>query len=178
MAAWGSPQRGYHDLLHLHEVLERLDELALAGVPFDRVAVGLAAWFHDAVYDGSPGDEERSAAWAAEALPPLVGEAVAAEVARLVRLTERHRPDDGDVAGAALCDADLAILAASPERYAAYAAAVRRDFAHVPDDAFRSGRTAVLHDLLAKPTLFHTTYAREHWEVPARANVEAELRRL
>ena len=178
LAAWGAPERGYHDLLHLHEVLERLDELALAGVTFDRVAVGLAAWFHDAVYDGAPGDEERSAAWAAEALPPLVGEAMAAEVARLVRLTERHRPDDTDLGGAALCDADLAILAAPPERYAAYAAAVRRDFAHVSADAFRAGRAVVLRDLLAKPTLFHTTYAREHWEVPARANVEAELARL
>jgi predicted metal-dependent HD superfamily phosphohydrolase len=36
----------------------------------------------------------------------------------------------------------------------------------------------VLGDLLAKPSLFHTAYAREHWEPLARANVEAELARL
>lgn len=178
LAAWGTPHRGYHDLLHLREVLDHLDELSQAGMAFDRVAVGLAAWFHDAVYDASPGDEERSAAWAAEALPPLVGDDVAAEVARLVLLTERHRPDDGDVSGEVLCDADLAILAAAPQRYAAYVAAVRREYAHVPDDAFGAGRTAVLRDLLDKPALFHTAYARERWEAPARANVEAELVRL
>ena len=34
---------------------------------------------------------------------------------------------------------------------------------------------AVVRDLLAKPTLFHTAYARAHWEAPARANVTREL---
>ena len=52
---------------------------------------------------------------------------------------------------------------------------MRREYAHVPDAAFRAGRAAVLRDLLAKPHLFHTAYAREHWEAAARANVEREL---
>ena len=52
---------------------------------------------------------------------------------------------------------------------------MRREYAHVPDDLFRPGRAAVLRDLLAKPSLFHTAHAREHWEARARANVEAEL---
>ena len=63
-AAYADPARGYHDTLHLREVLERLDELGPAGT-----AVVLAAWFHDGVYDGRPGDEERSAQWAERALP-------------------------------------------------------------------------------------------------------------
>ena len=41
--------------------------------------------------------------------------------------------------------------------------------------AFAAGRSAILLDLLAKPTLFHTAHARAHWEAPARANVEQEL---
>ena len=92
-----------------------------------------------------------------------------------MRLTEHHRPADDDANGCVLSDADLAILAAAPERYAEYAADVRREYAHVPDDLFRAGRAAVLRDLLAKPSLFHTAHAREHWEAAARANVEAEL---
>ncbi len=175
LAAWADPARGYHDSRHLTEVLDRLDELADAGTSFDRVAVGLAAWFHDGVYDGRPGAEERSAAWAETALadPDLV-----AEVARLVRLTETHRPAADDPNGCALSDADLAILAAAPTRYAEYLVDVRREYAHVSDDDFRAGRAAVLSDLLAKPDLFHTAYARERWEPAARANVEAELSRL
>ncbi len=167
--------RGYHDARHLTEVLDRLDELAGAGERFDVDAVRLAAWFHDGVYDGQPGAEERSAQWA---LTALAGRDQAEEVARLVRLTEHHRPADDDANGCALSDADLAILAASPERYAEYAADVRREYTQVPDDLFRQGRAAVLRDLLAKDHLFHTAYAKSHWEPTARANVEAELVRL
>jgi len=176
LAAYSDPRRGYHDLRHLTEVCARLDELSAGGVGFDREPVLLAAWFHDGVYDGRPGAEERSAAWAETSLPELgVPAATVAEAARLVRLTESHRPADDDANGCALSDADLAILASPPGRYAEYAADVRREYAHVPDDAFRAGRAAILRDLLAKPQLFHTAYAREHWEAPARANVEREL---
>lgn len=171
LAAYAHPARRYHDTRHLTEVLDRLDELPDR---FDRLAVTLAAWFHDGVYDGRPGAEERSAEWASAVLGDR-DPALAAEVARLVRLTEGHRPDDADANGCALSDADLAILAAPPQRYAEYVAAVREEYAHVPDDAFRAGRAAILADLLAKPHLFHTAYAREHWEAPARRNLEAEL---
>lgn len=174
-AAYADPSRGYHDTRHLTEVLRRLEELAEAGTDYESTAVLLAAWFHDAVYDGERDAEERSATWAEEALAPLVPTPVVEEVARLVRLTETHQPDDADRNGCALSDADLAILAAPPDRYDDYAAAVRLEYAHLPDDVFVSGRTAVLAALADKPHLFHTAYARERWEAPARANLEREL---
>jgi len=169
LAAWDRP--GYHDLLHLEEVLDRLDRLAAAGAAFDPTTTRLAAWFHDAVYDGADDDEERSAAWAEHALP----HAYAGEVARLVRLTVHHQPEAGDGAGAALSDADLAILAAPRARYDSYAAGVRADFAHVGDDDFRAGRAAVLRDLVERAHLFATPQARELWEDAARANLAREL---
>ena len=174
-AAYADPSRSYHDIRHLTEVLDRLDELAADGTDYEVTPVLLAAWFHDAVYDGERDAEERSAAWAEEALAPLVPAAIVAEVARLVRLTETHRPDDADRNGCALSDADLAILAAPAGRYDEYVAAVRREYAHLPDDVFGEGRAAVLGALADKPHLFHTAYAREHWEAPARANIEREL---
>jgi predicted metal-dependent HD superfamily phosphohydrolase len=135
----------------------------------------LAGWFHDVVYDGQADDEERSAAFAENA---LAGTTVAGEVARLVRLTHDHRPADDDPAGQVLCDADLAVLAADPARYESYAAGVRSEYAHVSDADFAAGRVAVLRDLLAKPSLFHTTVARQRWERDARANVEREVSEL
>lgn len=174
-AAYTDPTRGYHDEVHLAEVLGRVSELGAAGVPFERVPVELAAWFHDSVYDGERDAEERSAAWAEHALPEHAEPAIIAEVARLVRLTETHRPDDDDVNGCTLSDADLGILAAPVERYRSYVDAVRSEYAHLDDDTFTAGRRMVLEDLLAKPRLFHTTYAFEHWEAAARANVGAEL---
>ncbi len=177
-ACYAAAHRGYHDTRHLGEVLERLEQLLAepeaAGV--DRDAVVLAAWFHDAVYDGRPDDEERSAALAEVTLGASdVPRPRVLEVARLVRLTHGHRPDDSDVAGQLLCDADLAILAADRERYDEYVRDVRREYAHLDDATFRSGRAAVLRDLMAKPTLFHTRLARETWEDAARANLEREI---
>jgi uncharacterized protein (DUF2236 family)/predicted metal-dependent HD superfamily phosphohydrolase len=172
LAAYSDPSRGYHDTLHLAEVLDRLAELADAGLGFPRVATELAAWFHDAVYDGRPRAEERSAAWAGLA---LAGTPYAEEVGRLVRLTEAHDPADDDPAGQALCDADLAILASEPMRYDAYVAGVRRDYARVSDADFATGRDAVLRDLAARARLFRTPYARERWEPAARANLAREL---
>jgi len=172
LEAWD--RDGYHDLRHLEEVLGRLDVLASAGAAFDPVTVGLAAWFHDAVYDGRDDDEERSAQWAERALPAPYAD----EVARLVRMTAEHRPDADDVAGAALSDADLGILAAPRQRYDAYVAGVRADFAHVGDDDFRAGRAAVLRDLVGRGQLFSTSHARELWEDAARGNLERELAAL
>ena len=177
-AAYADPSRGYHDTRHLTEVLDRLDELAGNGAAYDPTPVLLAAWFHDAVYDGERDAEERSAAWAEDALATAAPAPIVSEVARLVRLTETHTPDDGDANGCALSDADLGILAADPDRYASYTAGVRREYSHVPERAFRQGRAAILQDLLAKPHLFHTAYAREHWEAAARANVVRELEAL
>jgi predicted metal-dependent HD superfamily phosphohydrolase len=177
-AAYADPGRGYHDLRHLDEVLEHLDELTGPDDP-QHEAVLLAAWFHDAVYDGRGDDEERSARLAEESLRAGgLPEALCAEVARLVRVTADHRPAEDDHAGQVLCDADLAVLAAGPERYASYVAGVRAEHAHVPDAEFAAGRAAVLADLLAKPTLFHTEAARVRWEARARSNVEREISSL
>ena len=169
LAAWGGSGRTYHDLRHLSEVLDRLADLGC-----DDVVVLLAAWFHDAVHDGAPDDEERSAAWAERTLPAHM----AGEVARLVRMTERHRPDRGDRRGELLSDADLAILAAPVERYAEYVRDVRREYAAVSDADFARGRAAVLADLLGKEPLFHTAVGQDLWEERARINVTTELGRL
>lgn len=178
LAAYGEPTRGHHGLQHLSGVLRRLEELAAAGTAFDRTPVVLAAWFHDAVYDGERDAEERSATWAEEALPAHTDAATVAEVARLVRLTEHHRPEPDDANGCALTDADLAILAADRDRYAEYVAAVRKEYAHLSDDVFTAGRADVLRDLASKPQLFHTAYGRAHWEAAARENVARELEEL
>lgn len=175
VTAYGQERRGYHDLTHLAEVLDHVETLG-AAADVDVEAVVLAAWFHDAVYDGAGDDEERSAALATEELTAAGLEPRrVAEVARLVRLTATHRPGPDDRNGQVLSDADLAVLAADPERYAGYVAGVRAEYAHVADDDFRRGRAAVLRELLAKPSLFHTAAARERWEERARANVSREL---
>ncbi|MCW7942362.1 hypothetical protein AAW14_10005 [Streptomyces hygroscopicus] len=175
---WSEPQRRYHTVEHLAAVLDHVD--TLAEYADDPDAVRLAAWFHDAVYlPERSTNEERSARLAERALPEAgVPGTTTAEVARLVRLTVTHDPSDDDRNGQVLCDADLAILAAPPQAYAAYTAAVRQEYGFVPDDAFRTGRTAVLRQLLDLPRLFRTPYGQREWEATARYNMRSELELL
>ena len=175
---WKAPERRYHDVEHLAEVLDGVDALA----PFARdvAAVRLAAWFHDAVYEGSPGDDEQSSADLAEQVLTELGVPAhrVGEVRRLVLLTARHDPAAGDDDGAVLCDADLAILASEPQRYGRYVRGVRDEYSHVPEELFRAGRAAVLRALDAAPQLYRTAAARERWEAAARANLATELTAL
>jgi predicted metal-dependent HD superfamily phosphohydrolase len=179
LARWAEPHRVYHVTAHLAAVLDHLDELAAAGEAVADAA-RLAAWWHDAVYDPRRDDNEaRSADLAAPSLAALgVRSDTVADVARLVRLTAGHRSLTGDVAGAALCDADLAVLGSPGRGYRAYAAAIRLEYGHLSDEAFHAGRTAVLHDLLGRPALYATATGRQRWEAPARRNMEAELSAL
>ncbi|MCW2898427.1 MAG: metal dependent phosphohydrolase [Streptosporangiaceae bacterium] len=174
-ARYGEPHRRYHTREHLADVLDLVDELAPHADDAD--VVRLAAWFHDAVYDPRRGDNEERSAWLAERMltDTDVGPEIVAEVARLVRLTTTHAPAAGDRNGHVLCDADLAVLAAEPDRYAAYAAAVREEYAFIPDEHFIRSRADVLRGLLELSRLFQTPPARARLEGGARRNLETEL---
>ncbi|MGC4748808.1 metal-dependent phosphohydrolase [Micromonospora sp. DT201] len=180
LARWREPHRHYHTVTHLTAVLDVVDQHA--GLT-DRVdVVRLAAWCHDAVYDPkAAGDtnERDSAALAESVLTGLgVPAPTVAEVRRLVLLTAGHAVAPGDRDGALLCDADLAVLATPPATYERYAAAIRREYAHVPEPAFRAGRAAVLTGLLALPALYRLPPLASRWEEPARDNVRRELATL
>ncbi|MEV4515032.1 metal-dependent phosphohydrolase [Dactylosporangium sp. NPDC049525] len=175
---WSEPHRRYHTLDHLAVMLGVID--AHAEIADDADAVRLAAWFHDAIYEPfAPDNEERSALLALSVLPDLgVSADRVAEVARLVRLTAGHSVAAGDRNGALLADADLAILASPPADYARYAAAVRQEYAAVPEDAFRSGRAQILGSFLAEPDLFRAVPARAEWTARAHDNLRAEITTL
>jgi predicted metal-dependent HD superfamily phosphohydrolase len=177
LARWAEPHRHYHTTAHLRAVLAVIDAHADHATNPDLVRQ--AAWWHDAVYDPrAPGDanERASAALAEQALDRLgVPPTSVAEVVRLVLLTSTHAAEPGDPDGALLCDADLAVLAGPPAAYDAYAAAVRREYAHVPEPAFRAGRAAVLRRLLDLPALYRLPHLRAAWEPAARANLQREL---
>ncbi|MEV0246072.1 metal-dependent phosphohydrolase [Nocardia sp. NPDC050712] len=169
------PHRRYHTVDHLATMLTVIDELAADAADAD--AVRYAAFFHDAVYAvDRPDNEERSAELAEQILESLgAATGLVEEVGRLVRLTAGHDPAPGDRNGEVLCDADLVILAADAPGYAAYTAAVRAEYQHVPDELFRAGRAAVLQGLARQPHLFRTPVARTRFEDAARANLAAEL---
>lgn len=177
LTRWDEPHRRYHNITHLRDVLCHVDELAAHATDPD--AIRFAAWYHDIVYHGRPDDEHNSAQRAQHDLSALrLPSALIDEVVRLIELTAHHDPAPGDSNGETLCDADLAILAAPPDRYANYTNAIRAEYAHLSDDAFREGRIKILYALLEAPALYRTPAAHARWTAHAHTNLHAELHHL
>lgn len=176
---YDEPQRRYHTMAHVRSVLATTQWLHDCGEAVDDPgAVAAAAWFHDAVYQpGATDNEARSASLAREVLADLgVAEQRHRHVADLVLATADHTAEAGD--GAVLNDADLGVLAAPGQVYAAYAEAVRAEHAFLPDSRFDTGRAEFITGMLARQQIFATVTAVQGWEVKARRNLSAELRRL
>src|SRR5215213_6416492 len=177
VSRYAEPHRRYHTAYHLARVLRAVDELA---DDHDLFLVRLAAWFHDAVYAipaGQLPNEEASARLSLRELSRAgLEQEDLAQVARLVRLTANHTPGSRDPEGELLCDADLSILAASPAEYVAYAAAIRKEYAAIPEEVFLAGRLQVLTSL-SEGEIFRTSKGRALTEA-ARTNLTAECAAL
>lgn len=171
-------QRAYHTLAHVRHVLNVVDFLEKREPVDDPLAVRLAAWFHDAVYEpGSDKNEAASARYAAELLTDWqIDPERVAHVHRLVLVTATHEPVVRDEA--VLSDADLAILAADPDTYEVYTRAVRVEYGHLGDAEWRAGRAAFVRSLLDRDHLYTTPTMRARGEDVARRNLTAELDRL
>ena len=171
------PQRFYHDWSHIEALLGHFR--SIEALVHDKQGVLHAILFHDSVYDPRGHDNERkSAALLVETAPPIAATSLA--LARTAILaTEGHTmPDaDGEAASdiAHFLDMDLAILGADEERFDIYEGQVRREYAHVPEDAFRKGRAAVLESFSARERLYFSDWGYERFEMKARDNLARSL---
>lgn len=136
--------RHWHGLTH-HVLM--LEAVAAAAPDADaRRRLIWATLLHDLVYDATASDnEERSAAHARALVPPPDRERVAA----MILATKRHDLTAADAETRILLTADLSVLWSAPDLYAFYARDIRAEYAHVPADAYRAGRAAVLGHLEA-----------------------------
>lgn len=175
-ACYAKPHRRYHNEQHLDDCLRRLDAIPGLSEREARLLRWAILW-HDAVYEpGGFNNEESSARLSeTELLRCGVDSADAAEVARLIRLTKSHLVDSSDRLGAILVSIDLSILGAEPARYRSYSANVRKEYAHVPDPMWQTGRAEVLKRLLKANPLFPDADFRDELEEQARQNMTEEL---
>ncbi|MEB4613314.1 DUF4031 domain-containing protein [Leucobacter sp. M11] len=177
---WREPHRSYHDERHLEDVLLTLDHFETLAEDVAPETL-LAAWFHDAIYTGRGGVDERdSAEYAAAALRELsVGQGVGERVRELILATDPAFAGEAPPERLAhLHDADLWVFASPPERYAQYTAGVRAEYAHLAPERFRAGRAEILRGFLERPRLYRTEPAHRMWDERARENVAAEIRAL
>lgn len=182
---WSEGTRFYHTVKHLADVLSRVDELAEETHEPDLVR--LAAWYHGAIFNAESRvayatqggeDEVASAALSRSELVGLgISEKSAERVSQLVTALARHKPVPGDFDCAVLCDADMAILAAEPQRYTCYVRDIRKEYEHIPVADYLSARHRILTKLVNRKSLFASPLAAS-WEDAARQNLAGELARV
>lgn len=171
------PHRAYHTLRHLDECFAAFDSArAQAEHPAE---IELALWFHDAIYDTRAADcEEQSARLSREALAQAGLDPVRiARVEALVLATKHSNPATGGDA-MLLLDVDLSILGAETARFDEYEEQVRREYAWVPEAAFRAARRRILASFEARPRLYQTPSFAARLESRARANLARAIARL
>jgi predicted metal-dependent HD superfamily phosphohydrolase len=131
-----------------------------------------AICFHDIVYDAARGDnEERSAHQAFLYLPAGL---FIDQIQNAILATKTHEAKS--FAEKVMCDIDMQILAAHWPTYLKYARDVRREYIHVPFDAYVTGRSQFLDKTLGKP-IFNLPLTLCN-EESARYNIERELYHL
>jgi predicted metal-dependent HD superfamily phosphohydrolase len=173
--AWNGMSRHYHTLTHLDACLREFDDAHdLAVQPGE---VEMALWFHDAVYRSWRRDnEQRSAELSARILRRASTGCV--ERIRQMILATLHRDEILTGDSALVTDIDLSILGETPGIYAQFESAIRREYWWVPRARYVAGRRKVLEGFLGRKTIYHHDRFHEKYELPARANLEAALRKL
>jgi len=185
LARWEEPRRHFHNVRHLVDLLQHVDELQQE--THKPHVVRLAAWYHGAIFSTDEDDayahrggedEDASAEYAREELASLGVPAAAIDnVAVMVKALARHTRNPTSSDCAVLCDADLAVLASDPQRYKEYVRDVRAEYSFIPERKFLEARRSIIKKLLARPQLYVSPLGAT-WEQRAQQNLAGEVSRI
>lgn len=165
IAAYSERQRAYHTVQHLYECLSLME--AVQYELNDPYAVALALWFHDVIYDPQAPDNELKSA---ELFEQLMAQDLQLDtmqkIKRWILATQKHAPtDETDLQF--LLDIDLAILAATPERFMQYEQQIQQEYAWVDPEVYSIKRKEVLMNFYQSEPLYQTAYFQENFELNA-----------
>ena len=167
----GSDRR-FHTLHHIHDCLDRLDEVA--ALLDDRDAVELALWFHDAVYTPACPDNERDSAELFLDKSCGADPVFRRRVCGLI-LSTRHQAPATTNDRKFIEDIDLAGFASPWEEFMREGDLLREEFASQSDDKYYAGQVAFLAMLRKRSWFFFTDYYRSRYEVNAQENLNRLL---
>lgn len=178
VTAYSSPERFYHNLEHINQVLEIIEQMKSRSL--DYISVQLAAWFHDVIYDPQAQDnEEKSAEYAEAKLHSLkIPQIIINRVKYLILTTKNHQALPTDIDNQIFLDADLSILGATQWEYQTYAQAIRKEYSWMSDVDYQIGRQRVLTQFLQRKRLYLTDYAYKKFEKQANHNLQLESTNL
>lgn len=171
--------RDYHNLNHVERMLKYYTELGFAHYldKSDQIAVKIAIFYHDCVY--VPGFDKNESLSAHIALDHLMNMGADGKlitmVPSLIMATKDHQPAKGDIAAAAICDADLYEL--GTDRYLENSRDIWYEFGCPEPEKWDEGRKAFLIKYLSHEKLFHLPDMHDV-ERAARDNMKHELHQL
>jgi predicted metal-dependent HD superfamily phosphohydrolase len=173
IAAYSEKQRAYHTLQHLYECLVLLD--SIRSDLKDAYSVELALWFHDAIYDPHAKDNELKSA---ELLEQYMAQDLSVEIVEKIKrwiiATQKHESTN-ELELQFLLDIDLAILAASSERFEEYEQQIQQEYAWVDPDVYSIKRKEVLAHFYQTEPLYQTEYFQQNFEQRAKQNLNRIL---
>lgn len=185
VSLYGDDSRHYHDFDHATEVLSWVS-CALGEKPtlehFTSQELRLAALLHDVVYtaEGSPRNEQKSCAVTRRMLAKVLPEESIDRVCELIMLTAQHgklEAEDVPLAGQLLLDADIANLGVL--RWEIFLYNNRNVVAELAlkysREQIDKGRGVFFQGLLAKRSIYLSSWFRERFEEQARKNIQRLL---
>ena len=168
--------RFYHDKSHVVECLSQFQKYSRYAERPGEVEV--AIWFHDAIYDTRAGDNEEQSAELAELHLKRAGAGkdCVSRVVAMILATKTHQVSSLD--SMLMVDVDLGILGAPSHTFEEYDRNIRREYHWVPDEAYTSGRAAVLRSFHEREKIYHTEPIRQQYEEQARRNLTRKIDEL
>lgn len=184
--------RVYHTLDHIAHCL---CELGDAPVDYEtRLRLRLAIWYHDVIYEPKRNDnEKRSAAYfMSDARVVFVGNTdnpnrpisqcnlggtegikIKPRVFNIFSLILSTQYDSKleSEAERYLHDIDYSILGQPLDLFLEYDSNIRKEYGHLSDVEFDTGRLHFLNAIFAKPRIFLTDYFYEGYEIQAKSNL-------
>ena len=186
ISRWNAKGRILHNTRHLIKTLARIDEIA--STAHDPEVLRVALWYQGAVLNrsfdvfqrGTDSDEQEfSALYHARSRMETLGlnEDVISRIQELMMALFTHRADPSDMDAQVLIDADLGMLAASPQDFKRFRESLREECPDLCDTDYVRARRLAIKKILAREQIFHSPLALA-WEESARANLEAESAKL
>lgn len=175
---YSEKHRYYHNLNHVNALLVWAEDLKSNISDYN--CVGLAIWYHDAIYDPQKNDNEiESAKLAVRHLSGFgLSKNRIQKVERMILATQKHDAATLDTDGKLFLDLDLSILGAGAGIYKDYSRAVRLEYSFVPEDLYRESRKKILENFLRREFIYFSGALRARLEAAARLNIENEIKEL
>ncbi len=179
--SYARPERGYHGLKHIKNMLESFDKFILesnqAFMVKNTDELRFAILMHDYI-NGEADDVKKSAYMANEFLHRISPNYDSSYVENLILATDYSQKQNLNFEQQLMQDIDTEILGKSPAEYKQYSGAIRQQYANYPDKIYNPARIKVLEAFINKDKIYNTPYYREKYEQQARENIKYEINTL